>query len=111
MGGAAVLLTDLPCVLPLVEQNIAANAASIAAAGGSATVACLDWDSFERHRQQLSGFKFHAILAADCIYSASSISPLVRVLCNLLRQCCHRDSRVLWCHKSRHECVDSGLLG
>ena len=40
---AQVTLTDLPAALPLLRRNAAALAGAIAAAGGSATVAELDW--------------------------------------------------------------------
>lgn len=44
---AQVTLTDLPAALPLLRRNAAALAGGIAAAGGSASVAELDWSRVE----------------------------------------------------------------
>lgn len=52
--GAHVMLTDMRDVLPQIYENVQANAELIEAAGGSATVAELDWlepDDEVRQRQ------------------------------------------------------------
>jgi hypothetical protein len=41
--GARVWLTDLPDALPHLSSNVGSNAAGVAAAGGAARVAALDW--------------------------------------------------------------------
>ena len=47
---AQVTLTDLPAALPLLRRNAVALAGGIAAAGGSASVADLDWSRIEECR-------------------------------------------------------------
>lgn len=41
--GAKVLLTDLPSVLPITEENVAANDHIFTGAGGAVELAVLDW--------------------------------------------------------------------
>ncbi|KAK9831887.1 hypothetical protein WJX81_005587 [Elliptochloris bilobata] len=45
--GAQVTMTDLPAAMPLLRHNAAALADAVAAAGGSITVAELDWASVQ----------------------------------------------------------------
>mmetsp|Transcript_52388 Transcript_52388/g.170015 ORF Transcript_52388/g.170015 Transcript_52388/m.170015 type:complete len:245 (+) Transcript_52388:36-770(+) len=104
--GAEVVLTDLPALAGLAEQNVALNAESIDAAGGSARFGALDWQApdLERFDGQVD-----VLLAADPVWRAEQ-APLFaavvrRVLtanrCRLLlarsdRTCVHEAAEALF---------------
>lgn len=67
---ASITLTDLPLLVPLMQKNIAANSRSVCAQA-------LSWGTEES--KNLSG-SFDVILAADVVYSAELIEPLLHTL-------------------------------
>jgi predicted nicotinamide N-methyase len=93
--GATVCLTDVPEVLPLLRLNVGLNAAVL----GPVEVQELDW---ERHTLSDT---YDIILAADLVFSARSIVPLISLLSTV-----PGTPYVLWCHKRRHEELDAELF-
>jgi hypothetical protein len=101
--GADVLLTDLPETIPVLERNIAANAARFASAGGSARAAVLDWTKVdEAPATELLARPFDYILCADLVFNARSITPMLHALVAAAQRGGDRTA-VLLAHKSRDE--------
>lgn len=110
--GAHVTLSDLPAVLPLLQANIERNKQLIAAAGGSARAAELDWDAnadvqlwwAQQEQQRCSegctaSCSSHIVKApapagdtwgfgADLVFNAGQINALVRVVSGLVKSTC-----------------------
>jgi hypothetical protein len=73
------VLTDLPEIVPNLEQNLALNRALIEENGGSVTAKALDWadESDSWHGEEE---KFMVILAADPIYSSEHPKLLINAV-------------------------------
>ena len=71
-----VLLTDLSAIAPNLERNVRANADALAAHGGSAKTAVLDWSD----PGTFSHSSFPLILVADPIYSPEHPRLLVQAI-------------------------------
>jgi hypothetical protein len=85
-AGAHVALTDVPEILPLVEVNVAMNAASIKRAGGSVIVTPLLWGadcSATRLWGADSSAGIDVILASEVAYRAEVFPLLCQTFCNL----------------------------
>lgn len=78
--GARATLTDLPHVLPNLRSNADANAALIAARGGSVDVRRLTWGDEEDHSSLSSSTTFDVVMASDVVYYAHLIDPLLQTL-------------------------------
>ena len=124
--GAAVTATDLPEVLPQLQASAALNRAMVGAAGGSLTVATLDW----RHPDaallcpQPPALQYDWLLGADLVFSPAAVDPLAATVAAAVRHAAavagggtgsdgtHGGTslKVLVCHKQRHEEVDTALL-
>ena len=98
--GADVVLTDEAAVVPRTAARVRLHAASVAAAGGSARAAALDWR--EPVPADLAGAA-DLVLAADCVYHADAVGPFARTLAATVRR------EALVCHKRRHEALDAAL--
>lgn len=74
------ILTDLPEIVPNLEQNALSNSEAISSRDGSASAAVLDWtrpDELELDSFEGSSNSFPLILAADPIYSSDHPRMLV----------------------------------
>lgn len=77
--GAHVTVTDLPDVVDgLLAANVAANAQSVAACGGSVRAAPLAWGD-PGHAAEL-GSEWDVLLCCDVVYRRHLFSPLVTTL-------------------------------
>lgn len=75
-----VVLTDLPEIVPNLEQNARSNSQVISSRGGSASAAVLDWtrpEDFDYDTFEGSPKSFQLILVADPIYSPDHPRMLV----------------------------------
>jgi predicted nicotinamide N-methyase len=108
--GARATLTDRAEALPLLRRNAAANAAVLAAAGGAADVACLEWEAAPA--ALADDAPWDVILATDCVYTAAQVA----LLCALLARLCAAarpggpPAALLLAHKDRHADVTAALL-
>ena len=91
--GAAVVLTDLPGVLPLLRHNLARNEAALTARGGSCDTAELAWG--EDVPEELRGPAY--VLAADCVFEAEAARALVATL----EQLCFAETTILMANEIR----------
>ncbi|KAF8067348.1 hypothetical protein HT031_002396 [Scenedesmus sp. PABB004] len=117
--GARVTLTDLPALQPLLCRSVAANAALVAAAGGSAAAAPLDWDapSCACEAGGLLCQAWDVALGADLVHNPRQVAPVARLVAALLppsspppRAACGAGCFLL-AHKHRHAALDAELLG
>jgi predicted nicotinamide N-methyase len=108
--GAHVTLSDVADAAPLLARNVAANAAALAAAGGSARVACLDWAAPPAELAHAAPWGL--LLAADCVYTAAQVAPF----CALVARLTSRTrlggppEALLLAHKDRDAGVTAALL-
>ena len=72
--GAHVTLSDLPCVLPLLEASCCANAALVDAGGGTVRAAPLPWGDVAA--AAALGRGWDVLLCADVVYRRDLFSPL-----------------------------------
>lgn len=115
--GANVVATDLPEVLPQLQEAAALNAGMIEAGGGSLRCAALDWAAPDsavlappggRHAQ------YSWLVGADLVYSLPQVQPLVSTVAAAAAAAAAAGApplRLLIAHKRRHEEVDAALLG
>lgn len=78
-----VILTDLPEIVPNLEQNARSNSQVISSRGGSASAAVLDWtkpEDFDYDTFEGSPKSFPLILVADPIYSPDHPRMLVNAI-------------------------------
>lgn len=98
------LLTDLPEVLPSLEQGVAANAGW--GAHQLVSLAACDWSDPPRDAGALGLPGPPAlVLAADCVWLEPLVSPFVSTLARLAGP----HTRVLLAHQSRSARVDEAL--
>eukprot|EP01043_Picozoa_sp_COSAG02_P018725 COSAG02_NODE_882_length_16211_cov_27.762103_1_plen_349_part_00 len=97
--GARVSATDLPYSLALLQRNVDSNAELLAAAGGSVAVGSLDWLSTVNSGKLLKSCldvarlldtDFDIVLAADVIWDAELVEPL---LCTIERALMQQEAR------------------
>ena len=92
-----VILTDLPEIVPNLERNLQANAATLTCSGGSAETATLDWSSPSAFNLASDAdppaHSFSLILAADPIYSPEHPRLLVQAIEEHLSRA--KDARVV----------------
>ena len=130
--GATVVLTDLPEVMPLLQQNIARNglrpreskSASDNSCGssngqihdaeeaaghlgtiGSAQACVLDWSSPGQSCKDEVEVPYDIILAADPVYQLAQVPTFASALSRL-----KAPELFFLCHKRRHERVDRDLF-
>jgi len=99
--GARVIITDLAEVVPLIRQNIDANADKITAAGGSALARELDWFKAESQVPEIANLMVEnrvsididgsspanvpdVVLSADVIWIDELIEPLLDTISRLV---------------------------
>lgn len=95
--GANVCLTDVAEVLPLLQENVKLNERWLE---GEVRVRELDWE-----KTSLAD-SFDIVLAADLVFAPRAVKPLVSLLASITTH----DTVVLWCHKHRHDDLDSTLF-
>ena len=78
------LLTDLPQIIPNLQQNLELNREVVSAHGGTVDARALDWAD-ENNGPQKEDDKFMVILAADPIYSADHPKWLVHTVRRWIR--------------------------
>lgn len=78
--GAQVLLTDLPNVLNLLEQNILLNKAAIAAGEGSVQCCELTWGVTSVTSLPQGWATPDLVVAADVVYHRELFDPLLSIL-------------------------------
>lgn len=79
----AVILTDLPEIVPNLEKNVGTNTAAVSSFGGAISTAVLDWcrpEEFKADAYNGSPHSFPLILAADPIYSPEHPGLLVNAI-------------------------------
>ncbi|KAA6428174.1 MAG: Methyltransferase family [Trebouxia sp. A1-2] len=81
--GAQVLLTDLPNVLSLLEQNMLLNEAAIAAGGGSVQCCELTWGVTSVNSLAQGWATPDLVVAADVVYHRDLFDPLLSTLSSL----------------------------
>jgi hypothetical protein len=81
--GAELVATDMPSVLPLLEENIARNNQALVGKGSVQVVPYM-WGTSppppSSSQDAWMEVKFDLILCADCVYAQSSIEPLLAAL-------------------------------
>lgn len=82
--GAKALLTDQACALSIPLANAAANVSRVGAAGGSASVAPLDWGEGQEADLVSSNGPFDYVLCSDCVYANEAFDMLG---CDVLAIC------------------------
>eukprot|EP00887_Chlorella_sp_A99_P002654 scaffold6.g2654.t1 len=83
LGAATVTLTDLAHLLPLLRENVAANAALLTTSGGRdrVHVAALAWgDVVDAVCSGASEPRFDVVLASDVLYEAAAVQPFLATL-------------------------------
>ncbi|KAF5841465.1 putative methyltransferase-domain-containing protein [Dunaliella salina] len=93
LAGARVMLTDLPHILPLTQENVATNCRPIHAA----MVAEHRWGSDAAPLLQLCGGYPDIIVAADCIYETQFHGALM----STLQQCMGSHSQAFFSYRNR----------
>jgi RNA 3'-terminal phosphate cyclase (ATP) len=108
--GADVTLSDTEEALPLLRRNVAANARTVADAGGAARVACLDWAA--PPAELADEAPWDVVLAADVVYSPTQLAPFTALLGRLAAR--NRPggpfATLLLAHKERDEALTAALL-
>jgi predicted nicotinamide N-methyase len=79
VGGAHVVATDLPSVLPRLARNLRANA-SVAVASGQLRALPFDWTSPDDAAVIAALGPFDLVVGTDVVYAASLVAPLVAAL-------------------------------
>ena len=84
LGGQYVILTDLPDVLPVLQENVARNESII----DPDRICCVALDWFDPH--PLPAPPNHScwdvILLADCVWTLDLVAPLLKTIEALLHQ-------------------------
>ncbi|XP_051117173.1 uncharacterized protein LOC127241933 [Andrographis paniculata] len=78
--GADVTVTDLAHVLPNLQFNINANAASLALRGGVVKAAHLPWGDLQRMEDLDLDLEYDVILGSDVVYHDHLYDPLIQTL-------------------------------
>lgn len=89
--GYKVVTTDLPFLLPFVEENIHENIPK----GENVTVKNLEWGN-EEHMKEITG-KFNYIFAAELVYLEDTFDNLVQTL----KHYCDENTKVFMTYKMR----------
>jgi len=92
LSASAVLLTDLPYVLPLLQSNIDRNrhivqhgTTTTAGAEACQSVECCECDWYQqRLNPKIVAYRPQVIIVADCVWIHSLVEPLLRTLQGLL---------------------------
>jgi len=79
LGAAAVALTDLPVLLPLLDSNARRNDLGPPGVVSSA----LDWNA-PSAKASISAHGWDFVLAADPVYAVSQVPGFVAILCRLM---------------------------
>lgn len=109
--GARVTLTDRGPALCTLRRNAEANGAMLAAAGGAAAVAELDWDDAAAGRGVLGADEpYDLVLGADLVYNDAGLSSLRGVLTAVFSARDTPAPRLLYAHKARHDDLDARVL-
>ncbi|KAK3922859.1 Protein-lysine methyltransferase METTL21D [Frankliniella fusca] len=90
--GGNVVMTDLPAVLPLLEQNINANKDIWFTAGGQVRACELSWGTSPAELAPPD-----LLLLADCVYYSESVVPLVETM-KLLSS---KETEIIICQEQR----------
>jgi predicted nicotinamide N-methyase len=106
--GADVVMTDLPYVMPQLQNNIGTTQAAwenLGSAGGTMTARSLDWKNWEAN--PISHAPFDLIVGADIVWLEKLISPL----CQLLIHLAHTSKcNILIAHQTRSKRADDMLF-
>jgi len=78
--GAELVATDMPSVIPLLEENIARNHQALVGEGSIQVVPYMWGSSSSPPQDAWMEVKFDVILCADCVYAQTSIEPLLAAL-------------------------------
>jgi len=98
--GAAVTLTDLPVLLPVLQANVEANQAAVAASGGTVRACAFSWG--DALPGELGEVPFDYIVMADVVYPHLSGAAVYDMLHDsLLGGICGPESVVLMQHQWR----------
>lgn len=79
LGAKKVILTDLPRIVPLLEEGIALNKHKI---NTKIEARSLTWGDLS-DSESLKNEQIDLILISDCIYYEASVKPLIQTLINL----------------------------
>jgi hypothetical protein len=87
LGAQSVLMTDLPCVLPLLESNICRNRDLITTDSTNYAISmqCCECDSYQQPlNSRIMDFSANVILVADCLWIQELVEPLLTTLHSLV---------------------------
>jgi predicted nicotinamide N-methyase len=114
LGATSVVLTDLPCHLPLLRQNVAENSPAWKSKGCKRMVCCeCDWTRPPRHFTANDGTMvdstFDVILVADCVWMEHLVDPLLNTVDQFATRSNERGDggvRVLFSYQQRGKGTD-----
>jgi predicted nicotinamide N-methyase len=87
LGAQSVLMTDLPCVLPLLQSNIYRNRNLITtdSTNDAISMQCCECDWYQQPlNSRIMDFSANVILVADCVWVQELVEPLLTTLHSLV---------------------------
>jgi predicted nicotinamide N-methyase len=87
LGAQSVLMTDLPCVLPLLQSNIYRNQNLINTDSTNYAISmqCCECDWYQQPlNSRIMSFSANVILVADCVWVQELVEPLLTTLHRLV---------------------------
>jgi hypothetical protein len=87
LGAQSVLMTDLPCVLPLLQSNIYRNRNLITTNSTNYAISmqCCECDWYQQPlSSRIMDFSANVILVADCVWIQELVEPLLTTLRSLV---------------------------